>query len=74
MGIWGAAQAMAFGLGGFMGTLGVDIAKQFFADPAKSYGIVFATEGLLFLLAAALAARLVSQDTVPEPRRVLSHA
>lgn len=74
MGIWGAAQAMAFGLGGFMGTLGVDIAKQFFADPAKSYGIVFATEGLLFLLAAALAARLVSQDTVTEPRRVLSHA
>ena len=74
MGIWGAAQAMAFGLGGFMGTLGVDIAKLFFDDPAKSYGIVFATEGILFLFAAALAARLVSQTAVTTPARALSPA
>lgn len=74
MGIWGAAQAMAFGLGGFMGTLGVDIARVFFDDPAKSYGIVFATEGVLFLFAAMLAARLVSQTAVTTPPRVLSPA
>ena len=72
MGIWGAAQAMAFGLGGFMGTVGVDIARLFFDDPAKSYGIVFATEGVLFLCAAVLAARLVSQNAVTTPSRVLS--
>lgn len=74
MGIWGAAQAMAFGLGGFIGTLGVDVARLFFDDPAKSYGIVFATEGVLFLLAAILAARLVSQTSVATPARVLSPA
>lgn len=74
MGIWGAAQAMAFGLGGFMGTLGVDIARLVFDDPAKSYGIVFATEGVLFLLAAALAARLVSPSPVTSPARTLSPA
>jgi BCD family chlorophyll transporter-like MFS transporter len=74
MGIWGAAQAMAFGLGGFMGTLGVDIARLFFDDPAKSYGIVFAVEGVLFLFAAMLAARLVSQTAVTTPTRQLSPA
>lgn len=74
MGIWGAAQAMAFGLGGFMGTLGVDIARQFFDNPAVSYGLVFACEGVLFLLAALLAARLVSQTAVTTPARVLSPA
>jgi len=74
MGIWGAAQAMAFGLGGFIGTLGVDIARLFFDDPAKSYGIVFAIEGVLFLLAAILAARLASQSVVAAPTRVLSPA
>lgn len=74
MGIWGAAQAMAFGLGGFMGTLGVDIARLFFDEPAKSYGIVFAIEGVLFLVAAMLAARLVSQKAVAAPPRMLSPA
>ena len=74
MGIWGAAQAMAFGLGGFMGTLGVDLARLFFDEPAKSYGIVFAIEGVLFLFAAMLAARLVSQKAVTTPHRVLSPA
>ncbi|MDO9383910.1 MAG: BCD family MFS transporter [Hyphomicrobiaceae bacterium] len=64
MGLWGAAQAMAFGLGGLAGTLGVDIARLAFEDPAKSYGIVFAAEGLLFLVAAMLAARLVSRTTL----------
>lgn len=61
MGLWGAAQAMAFGLGGFSGTLGVDIARLFVSDAALAYGSVFAIEGVLFLLAAALAARLVSR-------------
>lgn len=74
MGIWGAAQAMAFGLGGFMGTLGVDVAQLFFEEPAKSYGIVFATEGVLFLLAAVLAARLVSREAPATQPRMLSPA
>ncbi|MGQ0455687.1 MAG: BCD family MFS transporter [Hyphomicrobium sp.] len=60
LGLWGAAQAMAFGLGGFTGTLGVDIARQLTNDAALAYGSVFAIEGVLFLFAAALAARLVT--------------
>lgn len=61
MGLWGAAQAMAFGLGGFSGTLGVDVARLFIAGDALAYGTVFAIEGVLFLFAAALAARLLSR-------------
>ncbi len=75
MGIWGAAQAMAFGLGGFLGTAGVDLARLFIDGPAMQYGIVFAIEGLLFLFAAVLAARLVSRAPVTTARpQALSHA
>jgi BCD family chlorophyll transporter-like MFS transporter len=62
MGLWGAAQAMAFGLGGLSGTLGVDVARAFTSDAALAYGSVFAIEGILFLLAARLAARLVARS------------
>ncbi|GAK32647.1 bacteriochlorophyll synthase 44.5 kDa chain [alpha proteobacterium Q-1] len=58
MGLWGAAQAIAFGLGGFIGTAGVDLMRFFFADPALSYAVVFAAEAFLFLLAAGLALRV----------------
>lgn len=55
MGLWGAAQAIAFALGGFMGTVAVDVTRFWFNDPAISYGLVFACEGVLFLVAASLA-------------------
>lgn len=55
MGLWGAAQAIAFALGGFMGTVAVDATRYWFNDPAISYGLVFACEGVLFLVAASLA-------------------
>lgn len=58
MGLWGAAQAMAFGLGGLSGTVAVDLARQFIDDPALAYGSVFAAEGVLFIFAAILALRL----------------
>lgn len=74
MGLWGAAQAMAFGLGGLSGTLAVDAARQFFDDPAQAYGIVFATEGVLFLFAAYLAARIVRGVHEPQSARRLSPA
>ena len=57
IGLWGAAQAIAFGLGGFLGTLGVDLARTLLASQA-AYAVVFAAEGLLFLIAGVLAARL----------------
>ncbi len=61
MGLWGAAQALAFGVGGFAGALGVDLLGHFGAAPATAYGTVFAIEALLFLAAAALAARVIQK-------------
>jgi BCD family chlorophyll transporter-like MFS transporter len=58
MGLWGAAQAVAFGLGGFLGTAAVDLARFLLGSPAVAYAAVFAAEAALFLAAGALAGRL----------------
>jgi BCD family chlorophyll transporter-like MFS transporter len=58
MGLWGAAQAIAFGLGGLLGTAASDLARWLIASPGAAYGSVFALEALLFLLSAVLAWRL----------------
>lgn len=55
MGLWGAAQALAFGLGGFAGTLASDVARYFLSSPALSYSTVFASEAGLFILSAIMA-------------------
>ena len=55
MGLWGAAQAFAFGIGGFLGTLASDIARYFLSSPSQSYSFVFAAEAGLFIVAAAMA-------------------
>lgn len=55
MGIWGAAQAFAFGLGGFLGTLASDAAHALLAAPARAYAVVFAAEAGLFVVAAVMA-------------------
>jgi BCD family chlorophyll transporter-like MFS transporter len=58
MGLWGAAQAVAFGLGGLVGTAASDLARWLIGTPALAYASVFAFEALLFVAAAVLAARL----------------
>jgi len=58
MGLFGAAQGIAFGIGGFLGTVAVDATRLLLGAPEIAYGTVFALEGLLFLLAAVLAARI----------------
>ncbi|ABD86865.1 BCD family MFS transporter [Rhodopseudomonas palustris] len=55
MGLWGAAQALAFGLGGFAGTLASDVARYFLSSPALSYSTVFTSEAGLFILSAIMA-------------------
>lgn len=60
MGLWGAAQAIAFGLGGFVGAVLVDISRQLLGTPVAAYSTVFALEALLFLVSAWLAARIGS--------------
>jgi MFS transporter, BCD family, chlorophyll transporter len=66
MGLWGAAQAIAFGCGGIVGTGASDIARWLIGSPAAAYATVFALEALLFLWAARLAWRIA----VPEARAV----
>jgi BCD family chlorophyll transporter-like MFS transporter len=63
MGLWGAAQAIAFGLGGFLGTLAADVARRFLRAPAEAYAVVFVGEAVLFLVAAGLAAWVVRPGT-----------
>jgi MFS transporter, BCD family, chlorophyll transporter len=55
MGLWGAAQAFAFGIGGFLGTLASDVARYLLTSPALSYAVVFGSEAGLFVVASAMA-------------------
>ena len=61
MGLWGAAQAVAFGLGGFMGTVVVDIVHTFVAGPIAAYDAAFVGEAGLFLISAVLASRIAGR-------------
>ena len=58
MGLWGAAQGVAFGLGGLFGSGASDLARALIASPALAYACVFAAEAALFFVAAAVAVRL----------------
>ncbi|NOT69947.1 MAG: BCD family MFS transporter [Hyphomicrobium sp.] len=57
MGIFGAAQALSFGAGGFLGTVAVDVIRRFVEMPGTAYAAVFFFEALLFVVSAVLAVR-----------------
>ncbi len=65
MGLWGAAQAIAFGFGGLLGTAASDLAHWLIASSGVAYGSVFAVEAVLFVASALLAARLPMLQAVP---------
>jgi len=58
MGLFGAAQAIAVGLGGLVATAGVDLVRWLMQSPLIAYSIVFLAEALTFAFAAVLAARI----------------
>ena len=58
MGVWGAAQAVAFALGGLAGTIAADIAKLVLGSPVLAYASVFVLEAIAFFAAALLAQAL----------------
>jgi MFS transporter, BCD family, chlorophyll transporter len=58
MGLWGAAQAIAFGLGGFTGAAGLDSARALLPTTGDAFVLIFASEAILFVMAAALALRI----------------
>ncbi len=57
MGVWGASQAIAFGLGGLLGALGVDFARRTNQGDGDAFQLIFALEAGLFIIAAGLALR-----------------
>ena len=61
MGLWGAAQAVAFGCGGMSGTGASDLARTVLGSPALAYAAVLGSEALLFCAAATFALRAFPQ-------------
>jgi BCD family chlorophyll transporter-like MFS transporter len=58
MGLWGAAQAIGFALGGLFGAVASDIARWLIGSQGAAYASVFLIEAVMFVFAAALAARI----------------
>ena len=75
MGLWGAAQALAFGAGGLAGTAASDLARFVFGSPATAYAAVFGMEAALFLAAAVLAMGVFqTRDDQPALRPAVGRA
>ena len=64
MGVWGASQAVAFGLGGIAGTLVVDVVHHLTSSTLHAYALVFAMQAALFGVASVLAQRVTRKDAV----------
>ena len=58
MGLFGASQAIAFGIGGFGGTVLADASRLVLGSPVMAYATVFAVESLFFVAAAVLASAM----------------
>jgi BCD family chlorophyll transporter-like MFS transporter len=58
MGVWGAAQAISFGLGGFAGTVLIDLARSITQNVPVSFAAVFTLEAGLFVVSALMAMRI----------------
>jgi len=65
MGLWGAAQAVAAGLGGVVGAGAVDVARHFMSTPT-AFGLVFTVEAGLFVVATLMASQIIEgRQTAP---------
>lgn len=65
MGTWGAAQAIAFALGGFAGTALYDVLNAALQSSAHAYAWVFAAEAVVFIVAARLALGIAQLGAAP---------
>ncbi len=65
MGVWGAAQGIAFGIGGLTGAVGVDLARHAAHSDGQAFQTIFAIEALLFA-ASAIVATGISQRRAPQ--------
>ncbi|GAB4511630.1 MAG: BCD family MFS transporter [Roseibium sp.] len=64
MGVWGAAQAISFGLGGLAGTVVLTLGRWVTAQDGTAFAIVFSLEAFLFLMSAAIALRIGADRSV----------
>lgn len=62
LGVFGAAQALAYAVGTLAGAAGVDLARRALQSPLRGYLLVFGAEALLFAVAALMALRSASRD------------
>jgi BCD family chlorophyll transporter-like MFS transporter len=68
LGIFGAAQGLAYGIGGFSGGALSDIARWLLGSPASGYAAVFVIEAVLFAGAAWMALRSAPVASAREAR------
>lgn len=57
MGIFGAAQSIGFALGASFGAIALDVMRGTLGLLAEAYATVFVLEGMMFIVAAAIAVR-----------------
>ena len=62
IGLWGGAQAIAFGLGGLLGAGASDLARSIFTNSATAYSSVFFIEAILFIASAYMASLVESKN------------
>jgi BCD family chlorophyll transporter-like MFS transporter len=67
MGLWGAAQAIGFAVGGLFGAAASDVARWLIGDQGSAYASVFLLEAGMFVAAAWLAAKVGGPHTVVAP-------
>lgn len=66
IGLWGAAQAIAFGFGGLVGTAASDLARWLIDDVGLAYASVFALQAGLFVFSGWLASG-IGRHAIPPP-------
>jgi BCD family chlorophyll transporter-like MFS transporter len=72
MGLWGAAQAIAFGLGGLLGAAALDVARLALDSTVGGYAAVFIGDAILFLISAWLALGIARQRAAAMPIPAMS--
>lgn len=58
IGLWGGAQAIAFGVGGLLGAAASDVARTLMESQSLAYASVFSIESGLFIASAYLASKV----------------
>jgi len=69
VGLWGAAQAIAFASANMLATALTDVGRAMLGAAGPAYGAVFTLEALLFVSAALMALRLAAPQLAAPRRR-----